>query len=149
MKTLFDPAARDEVLRRLDALRPDTERQWGKMNAAQMLAHCAAATESAAGEIPSRQKLLGKLLGPMLRSGMLSDKPFRKNLPTGPSFVVRDAREFEQEKARLVAVIGRFHTGGPAKAAQSIHGLFGRLEGDQWGRVVYKHLDHHLQQFGA
>ena len=40
MKNLFEPATVEEVKQRMAQLRPDSERQWGKMNVAQMVAHC-------------------------------------------------------------------------------------------------------------
>jgi hypothetical protein len=149
MNSLFDPEHREEILRRIATLRPDSQRAWGKMEVAQMLAHCARAAEAAAGEHPSKQKWIGKLLAPFMRSRILGDAPYARNLPTGPSFVVSDPRDFEREKAHLFAAIQRFCDGGPAKASQSVHGFLGHLDGETWGRLQYKHLDHHLHQFGA
>jgi hypothetical protein len=123
-------------------------RQWGKMDAAQMCAHCATALEAGTGDKPLKHKLIGKLLGPLVRKKMLGDEAFPRNSPTDPTFVFTDPREFAVEKQRLQAVIVRFVDRGPARAAEATHSFLGRLSGEEWGRLMGKHLDHHLRQFG-
>jgi len=149
MNTLFAPADRESILTRLAALQPGATRQWGKMNPAQMLCHCSRALETASGVSPKKQAFLGKLLTPFIRSSVLGEKPFSKNSPTDPTFVVSDERDFAAERARLAELIDRFVQRGPEAAGGETHSFFGRLSGDEWGRLMYKHLDHHLQQFGA
>ena len=149
MKTLFDDADRDSLLQRLGALHADSPRQWGKMNPAQMVTHCARALETGAGERPMKQKLIGKILMPFFRKSILGEKPFSRNGPTDPSFIVSDEREFSTERQKLVDLIGRFVARGPAAAATQTHAFFGKMTGEEWGETMYKHIDHHLQQFGA
>jgi hypothetical protein len=149
MKSLFDPADREALLVRLNALQPGAMRQWGKMDVAQMLAHCAIALETGAGERPMKQKLIGKLLMPFFRSTILGEKPFSRNSPTDPTFVVSDTRDFAAERARLLALIERFVARGEAEAGKETHAFFGKMTGREWGELMYKHLDHHLQQFGG
>lgn len=149
MKTLFDPTDRDAILHRLSILRADSGRQWGKMSASQMVTHCARALETGTGDHPMKQKLIGKILMPFFRSSILGEKPFKKNGPTDPAFVVADERDFSIERAKLVDLITRFVDRGPANAARQTHAFFGKLSGEEWGEVMYKHIDHHLQQFGV
>jgi hypothetical protein len=150
MNNLFTPADRRHLSDRLAALQPGATRQWGKMDVAQMCAHCAAATEVAAGEVTKQQAFIGKLLGPFVKGSVLrSEKPLTRNSPTDPMFVISDPRNFEREKARLVAVTNRFCDSGPGAANGRVHSFFGRMTGDEWGVLMYKHLDHHLRQFGA
>ncbi len=149
MKNLFNAADSLEIRQRIDALRPDAQRQWGKMNVAQMLTHLSIAMENAAGVTPRKQMLLGRILGPIAKPFALGEKPFGKNGPTDPSFVVADARDFEAERSRLTGVIDKFIAGGSEQAAKQVHPFFGRLTGEQWGILTYKHIDHHLRQFGA
>ena len=78
-----------------------------------------------------------------------SEKPLSKNSPTDPTFVVSDTRDFEKEKARLLAVMQRFHAAGQQAADGRVHSFFGRLTGGEWGVIMWKHLDHHLRQFGV
>jgi Protein of unknown function (DUF1569) len=149
METLFNPADRAAIVRRLVALQPSSARQWGKMSPAQMLAHCATMMEDACGDAVRKQSLLGTILAPFAKPRVLGDKPMMRNSPTSPAFVVTDERDLARERERLCALIARFGDGGAAAADGRVHVFFGRLTGDQWGRLMYKHLDHHLRQFSA
>ncbi|HUM01985.1 MAG TPA: DUF1569 domain-containing protein [Thermoanaerobaculia bacterium] len=149
MKSLFVPTDRTEILERLDRLQRGAARQWGKMEPAQMLAHCTAALEVAVGDTPREQALIGKLFGPFVKKKLLGPEPFSKNSPTDPAFVILDPRDFTKEKTRLLGVLARFCDAGPAAAHGRIHSFLGRLEGEEWGVMMFKHLDHHLRQFGA
>jgi hypothetical protein len=149
MQSVFDPAARKSICDRLDALSPAAIRQWGKMDAAQMLAHCSAALEVGTGDRQRKQALIGKIFAPFVRASLLGDKPFGRNSPTDPTFVVTDARDFAREKQRLIDLVARFCAGGAAEAGKHVHSFLGRISGDEWGVMMYKHLDHHLGQFGG
>lgn len=149
MKSLFNPTDRESLSRRLATLEPDARRQWGKMDPAQMLLHCAIGLEAVTGDLPTKQVFLGKLVTPFIRGLVLGEKPFRRNVPTDPTFVVSDRRGFEEERTRLATQIDRFVQRGPGSAGKKPHVFFGRLSGDEWGRLMYKHLDHHLRQFGV
>lgn len=149
MKSLFDSADREPLLRRLDALTADSARQWGKMNVAQMVAHCAAALETGTGDRPMKQKLIGKILMPFFRKSILGEKPFSRNSPTDPTFVITDERELDKERNRLKTLIARFVERGPNAAGTQTHSFFGKMTGQEWGELMYKHIDHHLQQFGS
>lgn len=150
MKNFFEKPDRDEILDRLAKLQPGAVRQWGKMDAAQMLAHCASALEVAAGDVPKTQAFIGRVLAPFVKKKLLhGTEPLSKNSPTDPTFVVSDARDFAKEKARLSAIAKRFGEAGASAADGRMHSFFGRLKGEEWGVLMYKHLDHHLRQFGA
>ncbi|MDH4066608.1 MAG: DUF1569 domain-containing protein [Acidobacteriota bacterium] len=149
MKTLFDPMAYQEIQRRLESIHPTSERQWGKMTAAQMLEHTARAVEMAAGKNPSKQVFLGKMIGWIFWKGFVGPKPFSKNGPTGPDFVVKGEPDFGPTRDRLQALLAEFHRMGEQGCDGNIHGFFGRMTGAEWGVTQYKHLDHHLRQFGA
>jgi hypothetical protein len=96
-----------------------------------------------------KQKLVGKLLSPLVRGSVFGEKPFSKNSPTDPTFVVREPCDFAAERSRLLALIDRFVQRGAAAAGNATHAFFGRMSGEEWGRLMYKHIDHHLRQFGA
>lgn len=119
------------------------------MNPAQMLCHCGRALETATGDRPRKQAFLGKILTPLIRSSIFSEKPFSKNSPTDPTFVIADERDFAEERTKLLMLIERFAERGPAAAGGATHSFFGKLTGEQWGELMYKHIDHHLQQFGG
>ena len=149
MESLFDPACRDRVLARIDGLRRDSKPGWGRMDAAQALAHCALAMETATGDATLSRPLPVRLVGWLFRGSMLSPKPYARNSRTHPQLVVRSPKDFDVEKARLVAAVRKFHDGGPASAARYVHALVGRMTGEEWDRFQHKHLDHHLRQFGV
>ncbi len=149
MNSLFTPADREALSVRLAALEAGTPRRWGTMEPAQMLLHCAIGLEVATGERPMRQVFLGKLLTPFLRGRVFGEQPFMRKVPTDPSYVVRDTRDFGAERNRLATLIDRFVQHGPERAAQFTHPFFGKLNGNEWGILMYKHLDHHLRQFGV
>jgi hypothetical protein len=149
MQTIFDVRARDELLRRVDTIQPSSQRRWGKMSAAQMLEHTARALEMATGRTPSRQALPGKLSGWMFKKSFVGEKPFGKNGPTAPSFVVRDEPALEPARAKVKELIRELHTAGEKGCDGRVHSFFGRLTGAEWGVTQFKHVDHHLRQFGA
>src|SRR5436190_16039467 len=144
MKTLFDQADRKSFESRLLVLRADSERQWGKMNASQMVTHCARALETGTGDRPMKQKLIGKILMPFFRKSILGEKPFSRNGPTDPSFIVADEREFSTERQKLVDLIAKFVQRGSDAAGKETHAFFGAMTGQEWGETMYKHIDHHL-----
>lgn len=149
MKTLFDAADRSALVARINALGAAAARQWGKMDPAQMLCHCGRALETATGDRPMKQKLIGKILAPLVRKSALGEKPFGKSSPTDPTFVVADERDFAAEKARLLSLIDRFAQRDVAAVGKETHAFFGKLTGEEWGELMYKHIDHHLRQFGG
>lgn len=148
MKTIFDTDTHAELRERLSRLTPETERQWGKMSPAQMIEHSARALEMATGQKPMQQAFLGKAIGWIFKGGFISEKPFPKNSPTGPTLIIKDEPDFELTRAKLKGLINDFHGLGSDGTDGNIHGFFGPLSGKQWGETQYKHLDHHLRQFG-
>jgi len=149
MKSLYDPETAQGVLSRIDRLTPTSERKWGKMDAAQMLAHLAATMEMACGDIKPRRSLMGYLLGGRLRSLMSDERPMRRNSPTAKQIRITDPRDLDRERERLKKLIQRFHHGGRDECTRHPHVFFGPLTPDEWATGMYKHIDHHLQQFGA
>jgi len=150
VKTIFDQAAYTEITGRLDSLQPGAQRQWGKMTAPQMLEHTARAAEMATGKRPLKQAFLGRMIGWIFRKDFVGEKPFTKNAPTGPDFIVTAMDpDFISGKSRLKAVLGELHALGEKGCDGNIHAFFGRMTGAEWGVTQYKHVDHHLRQFGA
>jgi hypothetical protein len=149
MKSLFEAAVAEEVKERMTQLRQDNERQWGKMNPAQALAHCSSAMEVAVGMKSPPRSFIGRLFGRLAKSSILSEKPIARNMPTDKSFVVNDDRDFEAERQRLHRLIDRFAADGPAGCTRHPHSFFGPLTPTEWAELNYKHLNHHLRQFGV
>ena len=150
MKNLFEAARVEEVKERILRLRPVSERLWGRMSAAQAVAHCSAGVELALGDRLPPQMLLGRILGRILKPKVLgNDEPMRRNSPTVKGLVVKDERNLGKEQERLRGLIDRFAAGGPAGCTNHPHSFFGRLTPEEWAILMYKHLDHHLRQFGV
>lgn len=149
MQNLFQPQAAAEVTARIDKLQPTTQHQWGKMDVAQMMAHCSATLDMASGQIVVPRLLIGRILGPFVRPIFTNDKPFSKNGPTDKKFVIADKRNFGREQERLKTCIRQFHAGGEAQCTKHPHPFFGAITPLEWATGMYKHLDHHLRQFGV
>ena len=119
---------------------------WGKMDAAQMVWHCQIPLE--VGIKNKLPKTKGNLLIRLFfKKSLYNDKPWRKNLPTIPRAVATEAKDFDKEYKKLLELIHTFH-GLNSRETWNPHPMFGRLTADQWGKLEYKHLDHHLRQFG-
>jgi hypothetical protein len=149
MKTIYDPAALNEILSRLENLTPSSQRHWGKMNSSQMLAHCNEALKVVTNRARPKRMLLGYILGPLFKSSYLGEKPLLKNSPTHPTFIVAGERDFAAEKARYIELLKEFSAGGEELCTTHPHLFFGYFTPKEWGISIYKHLDHHLQQFGV
>jgi Protein of unknown function (DUF1569) len=150
MRNLFDPATAKEMKERIGRLGPNSQRQWGRMTAAQALAHLSTGMEWAVGDSKPPRMLVGYLFGPIAKSQLLKDeRPMSKNAPTAKALVVADARDLDRERERLCALIDRFCSGGSQKCTTHPHTFFGPLTPDEWSRLQYKHVDHHLRQFGV
>ncbi len=150
MKNLFEPATAAEVRERLTRLRQDNARRWGTMTVAQAVAHCTYGMELATGDQRPPRVLIGRLLGPAIkRLALRDDAPMRRNSPTVPGAVVANERDLDVERRRLDGLISRFVAAGRGACTTHPHSFFGRLTPDEWAVLMYKHLDHHLRQFGA
>lgn len=149
MKTLFQKDAVDELMLRLDRIQASSPREWGKMDVAQMMAHCSAALDMACGRLNPPRMFIGRLLGPLVRPIYTNEKPFARNNPTEKKLVVSDSRDFTRERDQLKQKVREFHEGGEARCTKHPHPFFGNLTAEAWSRGMYKHLDHHLRQFGA
>ena len=149
MKNLFDKDAYNEMGERLSCLSPASQRLWGKMDVSQMLAHAKVAFGVPLSEKEIPRMFLGRLIGWAIKTKLYNDEPWKKNLPTAPDFIIKDERDFEKEKKELTALIDRFHHAGPSGISKYPHPFFGAFTPEQWGQSMYKHLDHHLQQFGV
>lgn len=149
MKTLFDINSYNEILNRIEKLTPETQAKWGKMNVGQMLSHCSAAFKNAMLKESQPRMLIGILIGWAFKKQLYNDKAYKPGSPTAPDFIRLDSRDFIKEKATLLNILKQFHEGGEAGVTKFPHPFFGKFTPEQWGRSQYKHIDHHLRQFGA
>ena len=150
MKNLFDAGVAEELKERISLLHPESERQWGKMSPAQAMEHCSRGVEASLGDFKPPRMMIGRILGGFIKSKALgNEEPMRRNSPTLPALIVLDDRDLSVERDRLCGLIDRFVSAGPAGCTNHPHAFFGRLTADEWAELMYKHLDHHLRQFGV
>jgi hypothetical protein len=149
MQSLFDSKTNEEIINRINSLAVDSKNEWGKMNVSQMLKHSQQPLLVAFGDKKLKRGLMGILFGNMAKKAFLKPGDFKKNLPTDPSFLVKDQKEFEEEKQKLIELVKRFAASGSASISKDPHPFFGKLTVDEWDTLQIKHLDHHLRQFGV
>lgn len=148
MKSLFQPDARAELASRLSRLTPHSERRWGRMTAPQMLAHIADQLRMGLGEIAP-----GQPNGPLSRWPMnaliIHWLPWPKGRAQGPPEAFTSTPSaWEADVAAVIGLLERFGTIDPG-AEWPVSSVFGRLSGRDWAVLSYRHLDHHLRQFGC
>lgn len=147
---IFSKDIANAIIERINKLTPETRSQWGTMSVSQMLAHCCVTYEMIySDKHPKPNFIVGFLLKTFVKKHVTNNVPYKHNIRTAPAFVISNSREFETEKNRLIDFInktqdlGRNHFEG--KASHS----FGTLTAVEWNNLFYKHLDHHLRQFGV
>ena len=150
MKSLFETEAFNEITSRITSLSDTTNSLWGKMNVSQMLKHCQVAFNISNGTTQPSEKIGGikKFIFSMMKPLMYNDKPWRKNIPTGKDFIINDDVDFATEKDSLLKLINDFYKKKNQKEWIP-HPVFGKFTPEQNGKMMYKHLDHHLSQFGV
>jgi hypothetical protein len=150
MKTIFDKEAYNEILDRLSNLTADNQAKWGKMNVIQMLEHCQKPIKLAFGEESvTKPGFIMKLMIKFLKPTLYNDKPWKKGLPTAKEFIIKDVKDFKATKTDLEHLISRIHKSEEYFKPSKPHPIFGEMEYWMWGQSAYKHLDHHLKQFGV
>ena len=147
MKSIFDEETYQEVLDRLNALKPESQRQWGKMTVSQMLWHCQIFIRLAIKNEKTNKKS-NPFIRLFFKKSMYSDKPWRKNLPTLPAAKTQEDKDFDQELTALRQLVEQLHNLSN-RDHWNPHPLFGEFTPEQWGKLEYKHLDHHFRQFGV
>ncbi len=150
MRDVFDPEVARDVTTRIRALTPETRPEWGKMNVGQMLAHCCVPYEMALEDKHPRAGPVARFfLKTFVKPGVVGEKPYRKNLPTAPAFRIVDQRDFERERDRLIGYVERTAELGGDHFDGLESPSFGPMTRQEWNNLFYKHIDHHLTQFGV
>ena len=150
MKNIFDQNDVNEMIDRINQLKPTTPAQWGKMNVGQMLAHCCVPYDMAlTDKYPKPNFLMRALAKLFAKSMVVGPKPYSHNSRTAPEFIITEPKVFEDEKNRLITNIRKTKEFGPTYFDGKESLSFGPLSTDEWNTLFYKHLDHHLGQFGV
>jgi hypothetical protein len=149
MKNLFQNDVFAEIIERINKLTPSSKRQWGKMTIDQMLEHCFITMQTATGDKIVSRLFIGKIFGRLLKPSLVGKNEVRKNISTHPDFLANTPTPIEEKKKNLIGIIKKFHEGGEEKCTTHPHTFAGKLLPIEWAILMYKHLDHHLKQFGV
>jgi hypothetical protein len=148
--SIYLSSTTEELFRRINQLNPQSQGLWGKMTVGQMLSHCAVPYEQILGLNTLQPPLLMRIiLNLFLKKSMVNEVPYKQNLPTAPSFIRTEQYDVAIEKERLKDLIKTIHEMGSEKLARTPSLSLGKLTATEWNNLLYKHLDHHLQQFGV
>ena len=149
MKSIFNPADNAELVNRINKINADTPPLWGKMNAAQMMAHMQVGINMALGNTPVVRSWIGRLAGSFGKHRQLKVPQLDRHIPTFKQAEITDNRDFDKEKAKLITLTKSALQKGPQVLVKYPHPYFGRFYGDEWSQLHWKHFDHHLRLFGS
>ncbi|HUR10135.1 MAG TPA: DUF1569 domain-containing protein [Flavitalea sp.] len=148
MKTVMDTANRNELINRIQSLQENSKREWGKMNAYQMVKHCVLCEEMYLGKRKYKRAFIGYIFGRIgLKKLLKNDTPLKINEPTSPHFKIDEPDgDFSAEKLKWISLMKEY---GSYSNDDFEHWFFGKMTKEQVGLFVYKHTDHHLRQFNC
>lgn len=150
LPNIFTKSVSDTIIQRISQLTASTQPTWGKMSVDQMLAHCNVTYEMTYENIhPKPNALMKFILKMLVKNTVVNEKPYKKNSQTAPAFIVKDAKNFELEKKRLIDHLTKTQQLGENYFEGKESHSFGALNKTEWNNMFYKHLDHHLTQFGV
>ena len=150
MESIFDPQGNKNIIDRIHTLTPITLSQWGKMTVSQMLLHCQQPIKVAYGTLQLEPKpLLAFFFGKSAKKKLTNKQPFGKGMPTSKEFKITHEPDFETSKKELIELVTIFAKDGHAAIKIEKHPFFGKMTMHEWDLMQWKHLDHHLKQFGA
>ncbi|MGG7036035.1 MAG: DUF1569 domain-containing protein [Flavobacterium sp.] len=147
MRSIYNKADNATIISRIEKLKPGTQNVWGKMTVDQMLNHCTAAINVAYGEQELKINFLMKLFGKMMKDKILNSE-FKKNSPTIAEFRFNGQYDFDSSKKELIDKFSRFKDGHTVIAVNT-HPFWGSMSYEDWDKLLWKHMDHHLRQFGV
>ena len=148
MGSILNDADRRAICERVAAVAGDSAPRWGSMDAAAMLNHLRRSARMALGDLPVACKAKRAFQVFPLKHLILHVVPFPKGAPTAPELLSADRAAVDEMRAELLSLIERI-AAGPREGDGPVHPLMGRLSYREWGVATYKHVDHHLRQFGA
>jgi hypothetical protein len=150
LPNIFTTTVSDNVIQRINHLNPGTQPNWGKMDVAQMLAHCNVTYELVyETKHPKPNFVMKLILKSFVKKLVTSDTPYKRNSQTAPAFLIKDPKNFDAERKRLISYISKTQQLGETHFDNKVSHSFDALNKSEWNNMFYKHLDHHLTQFGV
>ena len=150
LANIFDNEVSEKTIQRVNQLTPATKANWGKMTIAQMLAHCNVAYELVyENKHPKPNFFMKVIMKSFVKKIVTSETPYKHNSQTAPAFKIKESKDFEVERNRLVNYIKQTQQLVEGHFDGKESHSFGKLNKTEWNNMFYKHLDHHLRQFGV
>ena len=150
LPSVYNKSEVEKLIDRINKLSPKTLAKWGKMNVSQMLAHCNITYEYVFDERNDHPNFFMKIMLKLfVKKIVVGEKPYEHNGRTAPAFIITDEREFAKEKTRLINYINAVFSKGQSYFEGKKSSSFDALTSLEWNNMMYKHLDHHLSQFGV
>jgi hypothetical protein len=148
MPSIFNPTDNQKIIERIQQLQPNSQKLWGKMTVDQMLSHCIAPIDILFGNTKIKTNVFFQIIGRIIKRKLINAPQFDKNSPTAPEFVRKDTYDFDKTKQELIEKIKIFQEGTKVIKTNK-HPFFGAMSTQDWDNLQWKHLDHHLRQFGV
>ena len=150
MRNIFEIETTKEIIDRINQLTSTSKNVWGKMSVSQMLAHCNVVYEMTYTDKHPKPNSFKKLMFKLfVKKIVVGEKPYAKNGRTAPEFLITSKKEFEKEKKQLITYLTKTQKLGEAYFDNKESHSFGRLTKKEWNVMFYKHINHHLNQFGV
>jgi len=149
MNSIFNPDDSAALIDRINKLTATTPALWGKMTPAQMMAHCQVTLNIAFGNSKRVIHWIGLVFGRIAKRRLLKVDQLDRHIPTFKQAEITDDRNFNEEKEKFIALIKSALVKGPDCLVKYPHPFFGTFKTHEWSQLNWKHLDHHLRQFGV
>jgi len=149
MRSCHDHDSREMLVRRLRRLPPDAQPRWGRMTPASMLAHLRDALHIAYGEQDPGRYDGPRFLKSAVGRWLVIDSPLpwpKGKLEAPPEWHATEPGDFQEDRELLIGELDRFPE---TRESWGVSPAFGALSPAQWGRLTWRHIDHHLRQFGC
>lgn len=150
LPNIFTKSVAEGVIDRINQLTASTQPKWGKMSVDQMLAHCNVTYEMVyEDKHPKPNTFVRFILKLLVKGKVVSEEPYQQNGQTAPQFIMKGDKDFDVEKNRLINFIKKTQELGEGHFEGKESHSFGALNKTEWNNMFYKHLNHHLTQFGV
>ncbi len=140
----FEEKNYEALMTRLQNVKPDSKKNWGKMSVSQMLHHLNLATGSGLGfyQLADKSNLVSRNITKFVILEVLQKFPLNAETPS--TLKVNDEFDFETEKQQLFQILTKaYKTQSDSEWAS--HTYFGKMTRKQWGKLIIIHCNHHFQ----
>ena len=147
MGSIYNKADNDAIITRINSLSPESKALWGKMTVDQMCKHCNAVIQIGFGKQTLKTNFLLRILGKLLKNKAFNND-FGKNSPTSKELKFEGTYDFEISRKEFAESFNQFAQGTEVIKVMD-HPFWGKMTYDDWDKLMWRHTDHHLRQFGV